>query len=1222
MQQSPVAPGAADSDDEVDPPADLRLFAPAVGAELGAVAGLLLPGRTTVVLLAVALAGLVVAWRKRPRTPALVAGAFLLVFAGSLAGAGLRVESRASGPVAALAAREAAVTATVVLTDDPRPTGGSVRGDALGRESVVAEARLVRLRAGSAEPVRVRQPVLVIASDQGWRGLLPSQRVEASGRLVAPRGNDLAAVLLVRGGPENVGPPSWEQRQAGGLRAGLRRASASLPADARGLLPGLVVGDTSGMSDELRADAREAGLSHLTAVSGANCAIVLALVLAMVRPTPLGRTGRSVLAVVGLAGFVVLARPSPSVLRAALMGLIALLALALGRRRAAMPALLGAITLLVLADPDLALEPGFVLSVLATGSLLTLAPSWADAFARRMPRWLAQALAVPLAAQAAVTPVVVLLSGSISLVAVPANLLAAPAVPVATVAGVVAAVLAPVTPTGAHLAAAVGGYPCSWIAAVAHRAAWTPHGAIGWPRTALGVLLAALVVVLLVVLLRHRRSRRLFVAALVGVLLATLLLPRTGRTWPPPDWTFLACDVGQGDATLIRGSPADPPVLVDAGPDPRALRTCLDGLGVDRLSAVELSHLHADHVEGLPAVLGRIPTAAVFVNPWNEPAGEQRRVRGWAARAGLPLTVLSAGQRWTAGGVQFEVIGPARVLRGTESDPNNNSTVLLAQAHGLSVLLTGDVETDAQAALLSTGVPRADVLKVPHHGSADQDPRFLAAVGARAAVASVGADNPYGHPSPRTLDLLERAGSRTLRTDRDGSVAFAQRDGDLDVRPSKRGDHLGPTAVPADPAVQPPVSSVVGAPSVPSGRADSDRGRRTPVLDLGPASPRPRARSPPLRPGVHRSCRDATAVPSDREILDVMPPTPRSAAGTNPGPTVPPPLTVVTGDEDLLVARAIADVLAAAQIADPEAAAEDYPAGAFTAEQVLELRNPPLFGGTRVVIVRGLNELGDEVLDALLATAEQPMPEVLIIGVASGRERKQVAALRKLAGPANVRSAAKITRPKDRRTFVMDEAKRVGVRLTDAAVWALLDSVGADLRSLSGAITQLRDAAGPDRNPRAPLDEDDVSRLFRGKAETRGFAVSDAVIAGDTAAALSLLRSAIETGLDPVPIVSVIASSLRDLARVVGETSSGRSSSRAELARRLGMPDWKLDKVQGAARQWSDAALSRALQAAAEADAGVKGAAADPVYVVERLVLTATSARNGRAALAAGGVRR
>src|SRR3954452_12862830 len=192
--------------------------------------------------------------------------------------------------------------------------------------------------------------------------------------------------------------------------------------------------------------------------------------------------------------------------------------------------------------------------------------------------------------------------------------------------------------------------------------------------------------------------------------------------------------------------------------------------------------------------------------------------------------------------------------------------------------------------------------------------------------------------------------------------------------------------------------------------------------------------------------------------------------------SAPPPFTLVTGDEDLLVSRAIADVAAAAKAADPEATTEEYAAADFTTSTVLDLRNPPLFGGTRVVVVRGLNELPDDVLDALVVTAEQPIPEVVLCGVASGRERKQVAALRKLAGK-NVRSAAKLTRPKDRRMFVVDEAKRSGVRLTDDAVWALLDAIGADLRALAGAIAQLRNAAAG-RNSRSPLDETVVAKLF------------------------------------------------------------------------------------------------------------------------------------------------
>jgi competence protein ComEC len=253
-------------------PADLRLLPAAVGAEAGAALGLMLPGRFAVLLIAVALAagfvGLVRAYR-RPTAVLTALVALVLVFAGSLAGAAIRVDARQSGPAAEAAARNAPATLEVVLTGDPRRTAGSVQGDALRRESVVINARLERLTL-AGRMVSIRQPVLLIAPAQGWSDLLPSQRVRLTGKLAAPRGSDLAAVVLVRGPPESVGPPSRWQRAAGGLRAGLRKACARLPDDARGLLPGLVVGDTTGMSNELTDDARAAGLSHLTAVSGAN----------------------------------------------------------------------------------------------------------------------------------------------------------------------------------------------------------------------------------------------------------------------------------------------------------------------------------------------------------------------------------------------------------------------------------------------------------------------------------------------------------------------------------------------------------------------------------------------------------------------------------------------------------------------------------------------------------------------------------------------------------------------------------------------------------------------------------------------------------------------------------------------------------------------------------------------------------------------------------------
>jgi competence protein ComEC len=608
------------------------------------------------------------------------------------------------------------------------------------------------------------------------------------------------------------------------------------------------------MPADLNDDARTAGLSHLTAVSGENCAIVLALVLALVKPTRLGRRGRSLVAFLGLVGFVVLARPSPSVLRAALMGGIALLGLALGRRRAAVPALLGAATLLLLADPDLALAAGFVLSVLATGSLLLIAPGWADALAERMPRPLAETLAIPLAAQVAVTPVVVLLSGSISLAAVPANLLAAPAVPVATVLGVVVVLLAPIASGAAAHVATVAGWPCSWIAAVAHRLAHVRGGALGWPQTPLGALLAVAAVGVGVAFVRRRRGRRLLAAVACGLLLAGLLVPRTVPSWPLPHWRLLACDVGQGDALLVRGDDDADPVLVDAGPDPRPLRACLSRLGVHRLSAVILSHLHADHVEGLPAVLGHVPTPVVFVNPLDEPALEGRRVRSWAASARTPVTVLQAGSTFAAGNVAFDVLAPVRLLHGTDSDPNNDSLVLLARAGRLSVLLTGDIEPEAQAALLATGVPHVDVLKVPHHGSAHQDDRFLRATGARAAVASVGKDNPYGHPSPRTLQTLAEAGAIPTRTDQDGGVSFGAGADDLGgspgatVLPERSGRKPLAAGVPAGPVVVAAVLGRGGEPAAPTRgeravpRAVAGQVRETATLSDAPPA---RARDPP-----------------------------------------------------------------------------------------------------------------------------------------------------------------------------------------------------------------------------------------------------------------------------------------------------------------------------------------------------------------------------------------
>ncbi|MFC7480741.1 ComEC/Rec2 family competence protein [Luedemannella flava] len=313
--------------------------------------------------------------------------------------------------------------------------------------------------------------VVVLATDVGWASLLPGQRVRTVARLAEPRPGDLtAAVLRVRGAPEHLGEPPWAQRAAGRLRAGLQDAAQPLPDEPGGLLPGLVIGDTSRLDQALAEDFRATGLTHLVAVSGANVAIILAVVLAVCRRCRAGPWVCVAVCALVLVGFVILARPSPSVLRAAAMGAVGLLALGTGRRRAAAPTLAAAVFVLVLVDPDLARDPGFALSALATGGLILLAPRWRDALAaRRVPGVLAEALAVPAAAQVACGPVVAALSGTVSAVAVPANMLAVPAVAPATLLGVLAATVSPVCPPLAEFLAWLASWPARWLVAIAHR---------------------------------------------------------------------------------------------------------------------------------------------------------------------------------------------------------------------------------------------------------------------------------------------------------------------------------------------------------------------------------------------------------------------------------------------------------------------------------------------------------------------------------------------------------------------------------------------------------------------------------------------------------------------------------------------------------------------------------------------------------------------------------
>jgi len=425
-----------------------------------------------------------------------VAAACVGVMLGA-ASAALHVAQLHSGPVAALA-RSAHPRASLVMTLVRDPTS---RQNARGRSYVLVDATVTQV---ARQPSH--SPVLVIAHGGGWLDLLPGQRVRVSARLARPRsGDDIAAVVLPTGAPLRIGQPPWWQRAAGAMRARLRAACARLPPDERGLVPGLVVGDVSRMPAALTNAFRISGLTHLNAVSGENCAVVLATVGALLRRTPLRRGWRIAAAAASLAAFVVLARPSPSVLRAATMGGAALLAMSVGRRTQPLPLLSAAVLLLVLTNPFLGRSVGFALSVVATAAIVLLASQWADSLSRRMPRWLALSVAVPAAAQVACTPLLVLVFGQATPWAVPANLLAAPAVGPATVAGVVTAVVATLSPTIGSLLAWTAALPAGWLALVARSMAALPGAAARWPAGTTGAALLGLLAGGLMFLLVARR---------------------------------------------------------------------------------------------------------------------------------------------------------------------------------------------------------------------------------------------------------------------------------------------------------------------------------------------------------------------------------------------------------------------------------------------------------------------------------------------------------------------------------------------------------------------------------------------------------------------------------------------------------------------------------------------------------------------------------------------
>ncbi len=628
--------------------------------------------------------------------------------------------------------------------------------------------------------------------------------------------------LRIEPAPDDLGRRLEELRRGAG-----EALTRVLPEPEAGLAAGILIGLRDRVDRDLAAAFTTAGVSHVVAISGWNIAIVAAAIAALAGR--LGRRRRSVVTIVAIVAYVAFAGASPSVVRAALMAAVVLLARESGRAGRAAAALGWAATLLLVSDPGLIGDAGFQLSSLATAGLIAWATpltGWIEGLGRgRLPHWLAESLGVSLAAQAATLPIVLVSFGRLAILSPIVNLVVVPLVAPAMAAGVVALVAGAALVGGAPVMVGVVAAAPGWVilrilVAVVEAAASLPFASVTL-QPPFDVVAAAVVTGGLFALTGWRRTRRSIRAiaidltrprpqraavagpagsgagraagraGVVALIVAAMVAGGVAAARPAAFARVSILDVGQGDAILVEGSRGGR-LLVDGGPDPDRLLVALDRRIPPwdrRIDAVILTHPHEDHVAGLALLLERYHVVRVFEPGMRGPGPGYAAWLRELARPGAPTRLgIAAGDGLKVDEIALRVLWPIRGQVPLEPPDggtgiNNVSVVLLGDVGGRRFLLMGDVEEGIDPALLSEGLPHVDLLKVAHHGSRTATTEaFVEAVRPTVAVASAGAGNPYGHPAASTMERLAAAGARVLRTDRDGTVVVGFEGAEMSVR--------------------------------------------------------------------------------------------------------------------------------------------------------------------------------------------------------------------------------------------------------------------------------------------------------------------------------------------------------------------------------------------------------------------------------------------------------
>lgn len=557
--------------------------------------------------------------------------------------------------------------------------------------------------------------------------------------------------------------------------------------DSAGLVAGLAIGERGLISQTLSENMKELSLTHLVAVSGANLAIVAAAVFMLASVTGVSRFWRFFLAYLAIALYIVLVGPESSVLRAGAMAAFVMASWWLGRKVNPLIPLSWAVILLLLIDPALAVDFGFALSVFATLGLLILAAALHLRLEPRLGTWLSLGVSASLAAQLYTMPVLLALQPSIPLYSVLANLAVEAVVAPVTVLGILAVIATPVLPQLTSLLTWFASLGTWWIEVVSNQLAQLPMTRIPMLPGDLGIFFTVLLVIgVSLVLVSKSPNLRM-----LGFVFAALFLVPIG--WVASDlvrhsnfhqgWQVLNCDVGQGDALLLRDG--GEVALIDVGREDAPIDNCLDDLGIRHIDLLVLTHFDADHVGGIAGALEGRSVGLALLSGFDDDRPLVKLVSDVLSVSAQRVEIGFSGVTGSLGSASWRVLAPSFAANEAE-DSNDASVVVLFEMTGFNVLTLGDLGERGQLRLVRNYWPvlfelrqMPLILKVAHHGSKDQSNELHELVQPDVALISVGKDNDYGHPSRNLLAILADAKARTLRTDLLGPISIRVEAGKL-----------------------------------------------------------------------------------------------------------------------------------------------------------------------------------------------------------------------------------------------------------------------------------------------------------------------------------------------------------------------------------------------------------------------------------------------------------